>query len=70
MGVAYAEAASLVDFLVQQHGEGAIAGVLRALRQGADFPSALRRVTGLTPEQFEAGLGEGAATAGGSRFRT
>jgi hypothetical protein len=52
-GIAYAQAASLVNFLVDQHGETVIADLLQSLRQTRDFSISLDRVTGLTTAELE-----------------
>ena len=54
VGPAYAESASLVEYLVRRSGEGVIAKVLGELREGADFPTALHVASGLTPSELEA----------------
>jgi len=53
VGLAYAESASLVEFLVQRKGEGVIAALLAEVRRGRDFPGALRDVAGLAPGEWE-----------------
>lgn len=50
---AYAEAASLVHYLVAQHGEHVIADLLAATREQGQFAAALARVTGLTLPELE-----------------
>ncbi len=55
---AYAESASLIEFLVARSGQDSIASLLQALRVGEDFPPALAHVTGLTPEAFQAAWGK------------
>jgi len=44
----YAEALGLIEYLVQQRGEGAVVCLLDALGEGASLEDALRRETGLT----------------------
>ncbi|GAG43929.1 unnamed protein product, partial [marine sediment metagenome] len=51
--LAYAEAASLVNFLVSERGEGVIADLLAALRQHRDFATALEQTTGWTVLELE-----------------
>jgi hypothetical protein len=51
--VAYAEAASIVNFLVRTHGEKAIAGLLAAARRNEDFGVALRETTGWSTDELE-----------------
>jgi len=45
--LAYAESASLIDFLVLAFGEKAISQILDHIRSGATFPEAWNKVTGL-----------------------
>ncbi len=52
-GLAYAEAASIVNFLVAQHGEGVIAELLGSLAQTRDVEVALREVTGWGSAELE-----------------
>ncbi len=52
-GLAYAESASLVNFLVAERGEGAISGLLRSLAATRDFEISLREVTGWQTEELE-----------------
>jgi hypothetical protein len=53
-GLAYAQAASLVNFLVAQRGEGVIADLLRSIATSRDFEESLRQVTGWRPAEMEA----------------
>ncbi len=52
-GLAYAEAASLVNFLVNQHGEKVIADLLRSVARTHDFQASLQQVTGWSIEELE-----------------
>ncbi len=52
-GLAYAEAASLVNFLVNRHGEEVIADLLRSLARTHDFEASLQEVTGGSIEELE-----------------
>jgi hypothetical protein len=52
-GLAYAEAASIVNFLVAQRGEGVIADLLSSLTQTQDFDATLREVTGWGSTELE-----------------
>lgn len=51
--LAYAEATSLVNFLVAQRGESVIADLLASLRQHGDFAVALEQTTGWTVSELE-----------------
>jgi hypothetical protein len=51
--LAYVQAASLVNFLVDQRGEAVLASLLAALRATGAFPPALRQVTGWDLAQLE-----------------
>jgi len=51
--LAYAEAASVVHFLVSQRGEPVIAALLSRLRQRGDFESALEQATRWNSQQLE-----------------
>jgi hypothetical protein len=53
--LAYAEAASLVNYLVANRGPGAIRDLMGALRSQRDFPSSLTQVTGWSVEELETG---------------
>ncbi len=52
--LAYAQSASLVNFLVDEHGEQVIVVLLVALRRTRDFDAALGEATGLRLEELEA----------------
>ena len=52
-GLAYTEAASIVNYLVASRGPEAIAKLLAATRQQGDFGSALSQVTGMNMAQLE-----------------
>lgn len=52
-GLAYAQAASIVNFLVAQRGEGVIADLLRAIARSEDFEAALQQVTGWQQSEME-----------------
>ncbi|MFB3882510.1 MAG: peptidase MA family metallohydrolase [Armatimonadota bacterium] len=52
-GLAYAEAASLVRFLVAKRGEGVISELLRSLRLTHDFGAALRETAGWSVDELE-----------------
>lgn len=52
--LAYAESASLVNFLVDQRGTSVIPALLAALRQHRDFAPALQQTTGWTAAELEA----------------
>ena len=51
--LAYAQSASLVNFLVAERGERVIADLLAALRESRNFDSALQQATGFTPPELE-----------------
>jgi hypothetical protein len=51
--LAYAQSASLVNFLVAERGERVIADLLAALRASRDFDSALQQATGFTSPELE-----------------
>ena len=51
--LAYAESASLVNFLVAERGESVIADLLRALRQTRSFDAALQQAAGLPLPELE-----------------
>lgn len=51
--LAYAEAASLVNFLVAQRGERVIADLLASLRERRNFAAALEQTTGWTESELE-----------------
>lgn len=51
--LAYTEAASLVNFLVAQRGEGVIADLLADLRERGNFAAALEQTTGWTVSELE-----------------
>jgi hypothetical protein len=53
-GLAYAQAASVVNFLVDRQGETVIAALLQSIRQTADFETSVQQVTGLTTAELEA----------------
>jgi len=52
-GLAYAESASIVNFLVAERGESVIADLLRSLAQTRDFETSLQAVTGWTINELE-----------------
>ncbi len=52
-GIAYAEAASIVNFLVDRRGEGVIADLLAGLRRTGDFETSLEQATGFTLAELE-----------------
>ena len=52
--LAYAEAASIVNFLVSAKGPGVIAELLAAAREQGDFPAAVKQVTGWSMQDLEA----------------
>jgi len=52
-GLAYAQAASLVSFLVAQRGEGVITDLLHSIAASRDFEESLRQVTGWQPDEME-----------------
>jgi tetratricopeptide (TPR) repeat protein len=51
----YAEALSVVEYLLVARGDGALRCVLARLAQGRSLPEALRREAGLSPEELYAG---------------
>jgi hypothetical protein len=51
--LAYAEAASIVNFLVAERGEGVIAELLRSLTRTQNFEAALKEVTGWDTAELE-----------------
>ena len=53
--LAYAEAASLVNFMVAKRGPSVIRDLLGAVRSRHDFPSSLMHVTGWNMEELESG---------------
>jgi len=53
-GLAYAQSTSLVNFLVDTHGEAVIAKLLHSLPQTRDFGESLVEVTGWSIEELEA----------------
>jgi hypothetical protein len=48
----YVQALAIVEFLVERHGSGAIACLVRGLGEGRSFSEALRAETGLTPDEL------------------
>jgi len=52
-GLAYAESASIVNFLVAQRGESVIADLIRSLARTRDFETSLQEVTGWRTEELE-----------------
>jgi hypothetical protein len=52
-GLAYAQSASLLNFLVAEHGEPVIADLLAALRDRGDFEPALRQSAGFSLPELE-----------------
>jgi tetratricopeptide (TPR) repeat protein len=48
----YVQALTLVEYLFERHGEGAVACLVRDLGEGKTFLDALRAETGLTPEEL------------------
>jgi len=53
VAIAYAQSASLVNFLVAERDERVIADLLAALRASRDFDSALQQATGFTSPELE-----------------
>jgi hypothetical protein len=51
----YTEALSLLEYLLDVRGDGALRCVLARLAEGRTFPDALRREAELTPEALYAG---------------
>jgi hypothetical protein len=52
-GLAYAQAASLVNFLVDRRGEAVIADLLTELRRTGDLEASLQQATGFTLDEME-----------------
>jgi tetratricopeptide (TPR) repeat protein len=48
----YVEALSLVEYLTERHGSGAVACLIRGLGAGRTFAESLRAETGLTPDEL------------------
>lgn len=48
----YVQALTLVEYLFERHGGGAVACLVRDLGEGKPFPDALRAETGLTPDEL------------------
>lgn len=53
-GLAYAQSASLVNFLVAERGEAVVADLIRSLTRTRDFDTSLREVTGWQTSELEA----------------
>jgi tetratricopeptide (TPR) repeat protein len=52
----YVEALGLIEFLIQERGEGALACVVGSLGEGTTLANALRRETGYTPVELLSGF--------------
>jgi hypothetical protein len=52
-GIAYAQSASLVNFLVERRGDSVIASLLAAVRRSGDFDTALQEVAGISSPELE-----------------
>lgn len=48
----YVQALGLIEYLIQQHGLASLSCLVRNLGEGLALPDALRRETGLTPQQL------------------
>ncbi|HEU5250939.1 MAG TPA: hypothetical protein VFW15_13205, partial [Thermoanaerobaculia bacterium] len=48
----YVQSLAMVEYLVEHHGGGAVACLVRDLGEGRTFAEALRAETGLTPDEL------------------
>jgi len=53
---AYRQSLAMIDFLVQEHGQQAIVGILNRLGHGAKLNAAWKAETGISLEEFETGF--------------
>jgi hypothetical protein len=51
--IAYGQAASMVRYLVHEHGDSVISKILAGLASGEPFPAVFKRCTGAGPQHFE-----------------
>ncbi len=52
-GLAYAEGASVVDYLIREHGSEALFVIIQKMQDGTPFAQALYETTGLTRQELE-----------------
>jgi hypothetical protein len=48
----YMQALAVIEYLIERHGAGAVACIVRDLGAGRSLPEALRLETGSTPEEL------------------